>query len=258
MSEPQQSGRTVKAAETTFSVLETIYEHEGGGIRLSELAIELDMAKSTIHRYLQTLLKCEYLIKEGDKYFVSLRFLDIGEVARNRKKGYRMAMQKVDELAGETDERAQFLVEEHGRAIYVHRKAGSHAVHTDPGIGKREHLHATSAGKALIAAWDDDRFDAWYGERDLPAFTDNTITTKAELMDEVERIRKRGYSTNEQEIIEGLRAIGVPIRETSGEVLGALSVSGPSNRMQGKRFEEELPELMMGFANEVELNLQYS
>lgn len=256
MSQTDRPARTVKSAETTFTILETLNESDGE--RLTELADELDMAKSTVHRYLQTLLERKYLVKEGDEYHLSLRFLDLGEQARNRKKGYRMSKTKVEELAEQTQERAQFIVEEHGQTVYVHRKAGSHAVHTDPGIGKRGHLHATSAGKAIIAEWPDERIKELVETHGLPGLTENTITDVETLFREVEEIRERGFSTNNQENIEGLCAIGTSVCYEPDTVLGALSVSGPTNRMTGDWFEQELPDMLMGFANEIELNLQYS
>lgn len=248
--------RTVQASETTFTILERLKEADG--MQLTELADDLDMAKSTVHRYLQTLLGRNYLIKEGDEYHVSLSFLDLGEHARNRKEGYRMAKAKVAELADETQERAQFIVEEHGQAVYVHRKAGSHAVHTDPGIGKRTHLHATSAGKAIMAEWTDERINEYVDEHGLPSLTDNTIIDGEALLDEIDDIRERGYSENHEENIEGLCAVGAAVCNADGEVLGAFSVSGPTNRLTDEWFEQRLPDMLMGFANEIELNLQYS
>jgi DNA-binding IclR family transcriptional regulator len=248
--------RTVKAVDTAFGILETLNEQDG--MRLTELARKQDMAKSTVHRYLQTLLARNYLVKEGDQYHVSLRFLDLGEHARNREEGYRLAKAKVAELAEETQERAQFIVEEHGQAVYVHREAGSHAVHTDPGIGKRTHLHATSAGKAIMAEWPDERIHRYIDNQDLRSLTSNTITTPAGLLEEVEEIRDRGFSVNDEENIDGLRALGVAISNGPDSVVGALSVSGPTSRMNGEWFEQELPDMLMGFTNEIELNLQFS
>ena len=256
MGEAENSRRTVKAAETTFTILETLMQEDG--MRLTDIADELGMAKSTVHRYLQTLLRKQYLIRDEDVYHISLRFLDLGEHARNRQIGYKLAKQKVEDLARETEERAQFIVEEHGQAVYVHRKAGSHAVQTDPGIGKRIDLHSTSAGKAIIAEWSDQEIETFVDRWGLPSRTSHTITNLNILMDDVADIRDRGYAINRQENIDGLCAIGVSVCGPENEVIGALSVSGPTNRMKGDWFEHELPDLLLGITNEVELNLRYS
>jgi DNA-binding IclR family transcriptional regulator len=255
MNTDKTPGRTVQAAETAFMILKTLSENEG--LRLTELADELEMAKSTTHRYLQTLLANEYIVKENGEYYLSLRFLDLGWQARTRKAGYKLAKQKIHEIAEETNERAQFIVEEHGKAVYVHRKAGNHAVQTDPGIGKRIELHATAAGKAIMAEWPDRLVMEYIKQNELPELTAHTITDESALLEEIAETRERGYSVNHQENIVDLRAVGVSIAQESGEVLGAFSVSGPMNRLKGELFEEELPNLLLGFANEVELNLKY-
>ncbi|UWG46365.1 DNA-binding transcriptional regulator, IclR family [Halanaeroarchaeum sp. HSR-CO] len=250
------SRRSVKTAAKTFEILETIRDNDG--MRLSELASELDVAKSTLHRYLQTLVDLEYLVTNGHRYHIGLRFLDLGEHARNRVQGSHLISRKVSDLAVETDERAQFIVEEHGSAVYLYRETGSNAVQTDPGIGKRIDLHSTAAGKAIMAEWPDDAVERFCERGGLPARTEQTITDPEVLMDEVRKIREQGYSVNTQENIDGLRAMGVPVSGQEGDVIGAFSVSGPLNRMKGEWFETELPDLLRGIANEIELNLRYS
>lgn len=252
----ESSGQTVQAAETTFRILETIQQENG--MRLTELATELDMAKSTIHRYLQTLLQNHYLIKEGDTYHISARFLNLSEHARTRKSGYQLAIEKVTDLANETNERATFFIEEHGYAVNVHREASSQAVSTGSGVGKRSHLHTIAAGKAIMAEWPDERMSEFLDRRDLPRRTPNTLIDKETLLDDISTIRARGYATNHEESIEGLSSVASSICGPAGQVIGALSVFGPAHRMKGERFEEEIPDLLLGVTNEIELNIRYS
>lgn len=246
---------TVKSAERTMAILEAICELDGAD--LSAVAAEVGCSKSTAHRHIATLEEHEYIVREGDTYYVGLRFLRLGELARNRKDSYRMAGSKVAELAEATDERAQFIVEEHGRGVYVYRETGRRAVQTDSGIGKRVPLHATSAGKAILASLPGDHREEIVQRRGLEAITDNTITDREALAAEIETIRERGYAINDQENIDGLRAMGVPI-QVEGRVIGALSVSGPTHRMRGEWFQQDLPELLLGTANELEINVAHA
>lgn len=247
---------SVSTVDTTFDILEILLACNGAS--LTELARELDLAKSTVHRHLQTLHHRKYVVREDNNYHVSFRFLEFGKHTQNRKKGYHMAKEKVEELAIETDERAQFIIEEHGQAVYVHREMGSHAVQTDPGIGKRIPLYATSAGKAILTHLPDERVEEIFEQNGLLAMTEHTKTDREELFEEFEHIRERGYSVNKQENVEGLHAIGAPVRDGKGDILGALSVSGPTHRMNGEWFKEELPNLLLGTANELELNIAHS
>lgn len=256
MTNHTRAKRPVKTIDKTLMILETIRDNDG--MRLSELANELDMGKSTIHRYLKTLLDAEYIVMDDNHYNVGLQFLELGEHARNRVPGNQLIKQKVSELAEVTEERAQFIVEEHGQAVYLYRESGSHGVQTDPGIAKRIDLHSTAAGKAIMAEWSDEIIDQFVDQWGLPSRTSETITEGDVLMKEIKEIREREYAVNSEENITGLRAVGVAVNGPNDSVIGAFSVSGPLNRMKGDRLYKELPDLLRGISNEIELNLKYS
>lgn len=256
MTNSTRPGR-VKTTESAFTVVETLRRLDGA--RVTEVAAELDMAKSTAHRHLSTLLDLGYLSREGDEYHVGLRFLLLGEYARERTEAYRMIKPKVEQLAEETDERAQFLVEEHGQGVYIHRATGDNAVHTpNTGVGKRNAIHATAAGKSILAQYEDERVRRIIEHRGLPRLTEHTITDEGALLEELDVIRERGYGTNDEENIRGIRAVGVPVMHKDGRPIGGLSISGPVHRMKGEWFEGEIPDLLLGTTSELELNIAYS
>ena len=246
---------TVESAETLFDIIE--YISQRNGVTISDVAANLEYAKSTIHRHLTTLKRRGYVV-EDDGYYVGLRFLELGEQARNRRRAYQLIREKVDELAAETDERAQFIVEEHGEAVYVHRALGEHAVRTDPGIGKRIPLHATSAGKAILAAMPPANVSRIIEQTSFEEITNKTITDSDNLYAELEDIRECGYAFNREENLNGLHAVGASITGPDEDVIGALSVSGPSHRLIGEWFKEELTALLLGATNELELNISHS
>lgn len=256
MARTSGTGRTVKSDETLLEIVLALKRMDGAGV--TELANELGIAKSTAHSHLKTLHQYEFVVNEEGRYHVGLRFLDLGETARHRKKEYQTVREKVEELARQTDERAQFIVPEHGYGIYLYRAIGDHAVQTDSRIGKHIGLHASSAGKAILANMSDERVDEILEKRGLPAVTEHTITDPDVLEKELAGIRERGYAINKEESTQGLRAVGVPIVGPDDEVLGALSVSGPTHRMKGEWFESEIPDMILGAANEVELNITFS
>lgn len=248
--------RTVASTETLLSILEAL--EASGGARVTDLAGEIGMADSTVHSHLSTLKANGYVVKEGDIYQLGSRFLRFGEHVRNRRKAYEMAKPKVKMLAEETGERCQFIVEEHGRGVYLHRETGSRAVWTDSGLGKRIYLHATAAGKALLAALSDESVKEIIEQWGMPALTTNTITEPDELRKELTMVRERGYATNREENTDGLHAVGVTVHGENDKVVGALSISGPSHRMKGDLFEQDIPDLLLGTANELGLNIEYS
>ena len=247
---------SVKTTETVFSVLETLHSIEGG--RVTEVANEMGMAKSTIHRHLSTLESEGYVIREGDTFEISLRFLALGEYARTRKEAYRKIRPKVKQLAVETNESAQFLVAEQDKAVYLYRERGSDAVNTpNSRIGERIPLHATAAGKAILACYPREKVKTIIDDIGLSALTEKSITDEETLYDQIAEIQDRGYSLNQEENVDGIHAVGVPIKRTNGSPIGALSVSGPAHRLQGETFDQELPDLLLETANQLELNIAY-
>lgn len=246
-----------KTTMRSFSIAETLMDLEGA--TLAELVDELGLAKSTVYAHLETLRDGGYVLKEGGEYHVGMQFLNLGGHAATRKRGYKLAREKVRMLADVTDERAQFIVEENGRGYYLFSDSASEtAVETDVRPGKVIHLHTTAAGKAILANLPRSRVEAIVETRGLQRSTEHTITDRAELFEELERVRDRGYAYNKSERVVKQWAIGVPVLATDGDVLGGLSVSGPEHRVKGDRFEDEFPSLLLGVANEMELNLAYS
>lgn len=255
MASSNQKTDTVKTTNTVFTILEVLRERDGA--QVTTVAEELDIAVSTAYRHLTTLSEEGYVIKEGCKYFPSMRFLRFGRYVRDRKHVYQLTEPKITELAEKTEERAEFMVEEYGRSVFVHRDTGDNAVQTDSGIGKFHPLHATAAGKAILAFLPEERVSEIYETHGLESFTDSTITDKESLFEELKTVREREVGFNDQEYINGLRAVGVPLKDDDENVVGAISVSGPTHRLKGEWYEEEIPDLLLGTTNEIELKISY-
>lgn len=245
----------VGAVGRALDILEFLREHREATV--STVASELKMSKSTAHRHLRTLEGRGYLVECDAGFRLGLKFLDLGESTKREYPAYRLAGEKVDELAAEVDERVQFMVEEHGRAVYVHQKSGRHAVEADTYPGKRVPIHASAAGLAILAEFTEDRINRIIERHSLTKRTTKTITNHEALNHTLENTRERGYSLNDQGIIEGLRAVGAPVLGPDGQVIGGLSISGPLNRMQNERLDDQLLPLLLGATNELELNIKY-
>lgn len=245
---------SVQATETTFQILEAIRELDGA--RTTTVAEHLDMTKSTVYNHLQTLLKNEYIVRNDGVYDVGLKFLRIGEYARERHHISRVGSTEVDKLAEQTKEMANLIVEEHGHGVFLYRSKGSEAVHMDTHTGKRLPLHTTAFGKAILAHYSTEYVEKVIDAHSLPAHTPQTITCRDELYDEFETIREQGYALDREERLEGLRCVSAPIL-SDGDPIGAISISGPKSRMSGKRFHQEIPEFVSASANVIEINMTF-
>lgn len=250
----QEERAPIKSAKTTFEIVETLVEMDGAGV--SELAERLGKPKSTVHDHLRTLLERRYIVKTDDAYHVGTRFLEIGEFARNRMKIYEIAKPEVQELATKTNEHANMMVEEHGLGVFLYKAEGDEAVELDTHSGMRVPMQTTALGKSIMAHLPEERVHEILDRHGMPRITENTITDRGELFEELETIRERDYALDREERIEGMRCVAAPIKVD--DVLSAVSVSGPTHRLNGERFQEVIPDMVLRAANVIEVNLKYS
>lgn len=250
----QEKRSPIKSAKTTFEIVEMLVEMDGGGV--SELADRLDKPKSTVHDHLRTLSERKYIVKTADTYHVGTRFLEIGEFARNRMKIYEIAKPEVQELAKKTNEHANLMVEEHGLGVFLYKAEGDDAVELDTHSGMRVPLQTTAMGKCIMAHLPEERVHEILDRDGMPQITENTITDRGELFDELETIRERDYALDREERIKGMQCVAAPIKVD--DVMSAISVSGPTHRLNGERFQETIPNMVLRAANVTEVNLKHS
>jgi len=244
----------VKATQTAFRVVDTLVEVEGA--TLSELADSLDMPTSTTHDHVHTLVSLGLVVVDDGEYKIGTRFLEIGSKVRKQMNIYQVARPEVDALADETGEHASLMIEENGLGVLLYVSKGEDAVNLNAHAGLRLVLSATAPGKALLANLPRDRVSEIIDEHGLKQYTSNTITERDELIAELDCIQERGYAIDTSELVEGVRALSVPVCDRR-EVQGAITIGGPVNRMSGKWFEEELPDLLLRSSNVIELNLTH-
>jgi len=256
MASDSKAKHPVGATEKSIRILEALKKLDGAGV--TELAEELGYSKGTVHNHLSTLEENEFVIKNGSTYRISLWFLTLGEYARLQTPLLEVARPEIDALAEETGEIANLLVEEHGRGIYFSISRGENAVNLDTHVGTRQYLHTSAVGKAILAHMTDKRFEEVIERHGLPAETPNTVTDEESLHAELEEIRDRGVAFDGEERAKGIRCVAAPITDKNDNLLAAVSVTGPSTRMRGDRFREEIPDKVQNTATVIGLNATYS
>ena len=250
--EQGQGGRQVTAVEISCNILEALLELDESGV--TELADHLGYSKATVHGHLATLYENEFVVKNEGTYQLSLRFLDFSEQIKDETEIYDIAREETEELAEQSGEFAQFMVEEHGWGVYLHKAMGERAVKSASYTGHRKHLHCTAIGKAILSQVSSDRVNEIIDRHGLPEYTENTITDPEALFDELESIRERGFAYDNDEVLPGLRCVATPVTATDGELLGSISISGPSSRMHGEFFEEKAPKMLKDASNVIGIN----
>jgi DNA-binding IclR family transcriptional regulator len=249
--------RTLETATRTLTVIEKLKAMNGATV--TEMADELGCSKGGAYNHLATLHQNDFVTKEDNVYKLSPQFILMGEHVRQENLLYRFGKDELDELIEKTGEYGQLMTEEHGLAFVIYLHRGEKAIGSDYPLHmekKSLYLHHLSAGKAILAHLPKERIKEIIDKHGLPQRTENTITDEESLFSELETVRERGYAYNKEEEVDGLRAIGAPINGPDGDILGALSLSGPKSRMQGERFDEKIPEMVRNTADIIEINIK--
>lgn len=225
MSDPDTT-HGLKTTAASLALIDHILELEGA--TMSQLATVSGLAKSTVHTHLTTLAEYGYVVNVDNRYHLGAKFSHLGDYVRTRKEYYRVAQETIGWLDAESSMQADFAVEEHGRIVSLY---GDLEFSNHPRFlidGSPFHVHTTCSGKAIIAEYPRSRVEEIIDRWGLPKATDQSITSKAALFDELDRVRERGYAENRSEAIEGFWAVGKAVKSPRGEVYGSLNLSGPA------------------------------
>lgn len=251
-SDDESDPNYLQSVVRAFEIVDALEQNEG--MTMSELATEFELPRSTAHIYLKTLVKTGYVVKHGEEYHLGFRFLKHGGYVRHRLNIYQAAKAEVDALARRTGEVTDFGIEEQGERVLIYKSEGPDGVTQKPVTGDYAHMHMTALGKAMLSTHDTERVDEIIDQHGLPKATQYTIDDREALHEDLDRIRDRGYSLENQERREGIRAVGVPI-DFEEAVPSAISISGPMSKLTDERIEE-LQEEIRDSVNVIEIKMR--
>ncbi|GED16855.1 IclR family transcriptional regulator [Aneurinibacillus migulanus] len=202
---------------------------------VSELALLLSMNRSTVHHLVTTLYNEGLLTKTPNrKYRPGAKLLDWGQLANEQYKPFFIANSVIDNLVKRSNETVHLGILENESVSYLIKTEPSRPVRIGTSIGIPKPLHCTALGKVLLS-FQPDKFVEKIISKGLRRYTQNTIVEREALWDEIQLIRKQGYAIDNEEFEEGLFCIAAPVRNYLGDVVCALSVSGPEFRMNTER-----------------------
>ncbi|HUZ53690.1 MAG TPA: IclR family transcriptional regulator [Streptosporangiaceae bacterium] len=214
---------------------------------VSELARRLGIAKSSAHRIVHTLAKEGLLerVEETGAYRLSVTMQILGASAQATSGLHAAATAALDQLRALTRETVHLSVLDGLEVVYVERRESPGAVRMFGRIGHRGPAHSTGSGKVLLAFLPAEELDRRLAGVRLARRTPYTITSQDQLRAELNRIRARGWAENVNEAQMGFASVAAPIRNPAGEVVAALSVVGPVQRLDGdnlRRFARPVTE----------------
>jgi len=214
-----------------LKVLEALAMSQGPRT-LTDLASQCGMSKSNAHRLLRTLEACGYVNRaaDGRRYEASLRLWQLGIRISARFDLRAIASPYLRELATATQETAHLSVFDGIEAVFIDKADGVHAVRTYVNVGDRAPAYCSTSGKSMLAYQPEEtvrRVGA-----NLKRFTENTVPSLTRLRADLELIRQQGYSVTSGEWRPGVLGIATAIKSPAGQVVGAIGVAGPEDRMR--------------------------
>jgi IclR family acetate operon transcriptional repressor len=233
------------------------FSAEAAGLRLQDLSRVAGLHKATAYRLL-TALESEGMVErgpDGESWRLGPEAVVMGYRALGSMDLRLAARSELGRLAGETLETVTLEVLAGAETLIVDEALGGHVVGTLASVGSRWPAHATSTGKALLAALSPEAGAAVLGPR-LARATPRTIVDHRRLERELLRIRERGYATSIEELEPGFAALGAVVHDASGRPVGAISVGGPRSRLTPARIVE-LSEVVVAAAARVSARLGY-
>jgi DNA-binding IclR family transcriptional regulator len=205
---------------------------------ISELATELQLGPSTVHRLVRALCDGGLLAQDAstERYHLGSTTVLLGQLAVEQF-GFALARTELEALAEETGESVNLGVRQHDTVVTLLGAASREPLRVDQRPGTRVPVHASAMGKAILAFGATGLAETVAAVSSLERLTKNTITSRRRLTTELAVVRAKGFAVNDEERNVGVRAIAAPVLDHAGTARAAIAIQGPSVRMAQGRTE---------------------
>ena len=230
--------RYVQTLERSLDILEVLAQSEES-LGVTVIGNKVSLHKSTVHRILQTLCYRGYVQREKDseRYHLGIKIVELGIKFFNDLEIRKVAAPYLGKLAKSFDEVVHLVLADDGEVVYIDKRESSQVISLHSKVGRRAPMHCTAVGKAMLSALSEEEVRRILKVKGMPGFTDRTITDPAKLIEQLKEIRATGIAIESEENEVGILCVSTPIYDYSGSVIGAISVSGPANRLREKGIE---------------------
>lgn len=239
--EASDRGQTVQSLDRALLLLQNIAGSEEA--TLTELALRTGMAPSTAHRLLSTLERHGFVsFDEMTQHWkVGVEAFRVGSAFLRSTRLMDAAKPVMRDLMRKTGETCNLGIADNGEVVFVFQVETQAAIRASFPTGTRAEMHSSGIGKALLAQYQRKHVEGILKQKGLPQFTDNTITSAAGLFDDLDSIRIRGWSIDDEERNVGMRCLAAPIFDMLSVPIAGLSISGPRARLSDEKLREYGP-----------------
>ena len=223
----------IQVIERMTRLLEVLAQHPEP-LGLKQISQYTKLHPSTAHRILAA-MSADRLVDrvEPGSYRLGMRLLELGNLVKSRISVRELSLPMMRELHAQTGETVNLSVRHDDEIVYVERtSSGRSAMRVVHVIGTRAALHVTAAGKLFLLEEGFARLRDYAKRTGLAPHTKNTISSITLLERDLERIQRQGWATDNEEAEIGVRCVAAGIRDDLGNLIAALSLSTPADRMK--------------------------
>lgn len=237
MTKEKDDEKQMSAVMRTINILETLSQCES--INLESLAKETELPKATLLRFLSSLVNLGYVYRDSaDRYHLTLKMFSVGSRSLKYIELISTAEPFARELCRSLGETVHMGIPQDDSAVYVLKEESSYTLRMYSRVGKMIPLYCTAIGKIFLSEMSNEELDGYLGRNALKPYTPKSIRSEEALKEELARIRARGYSIDDEEHEMQVMCIACPIRDYTGKVFAAMSVSWPVFRFDKDNFDE--------------------
>ena len=210
-----------------------------------------ELPKPTVFRLLSTLEDSDFIVRTADqqRYTVGIRVFELGNVYLSNLSIEQVVSPSMQEITQKHNIACNLAILDNGQVVYIASTNTSGPFQYSPIIGYRHYVHCSALGKALLLDTPDDGVLEILEEKGMPSLSPYTITEPERYLEDIAKARQAGYSIDDQEGAVGIYCLAVPIRNRAGNIIAALSVSGPSPKYTDE-FRESIIRDLLASAND--------
>lgn len=221
-------GTMIQSLHRGLSILELVAK-KGTGVTMAGVSREIGLHPSTAFHLLRTLTSLGYLVQDDTtrEYRLGSKVFHLAASAWTEVQLFKVSSPLLAEMAEQTGETSHLAIFDNGEVIVINKIDGSSPIRLSDRVGYPRPAHCTAIGKVLLAHLSEAELKVSLSKHELRPFTPRTITAVPVLEQELARVREQGYAFDDEEHLQGIRCLAVPVRNFTGHVVAAIGISGP-------------------------------
>jgi IclR family transcriptional regulator, KDG regulon repressor len=248
----EKSDYIIQSVSHALDLLEQ-FRGEVDELGVTELSKRLKLHKNNIFRLLATLESRGYIEQNRvtENYRLGIKNLELGQTFIRQLGLLKQSKPVLESVVKACNETAYVAILKDFSCIYLDSVETDRTVRVVSRVGHRLPAYCSAGGKVQMAYMKDDELDNYIRTTEFKSFTPNTITDGEILRKQLRQVAEQGFAIDDEELDLGVRCISAPIRDYTRRIVGAVSISGPSDRLGNERLEKELIPLVISAAADI-------